>query len=79
MHNKLQYYLQPMKKLLSFTALILMTSSCIIIRFPDTMHVDVSVPEDFQKEDIEVIIDTLKSDKVEGIIEVKLHKNPSDQ
>lgn len=68
-----------MKKLLSFTALILMTSSCIIIRFPDTMHVDVSVPEDFQKEDIEVIIDTLKSDKVEGIIEVKLNKRPSDQ
>ena len=79
MHNKLQYYLQTMKKLLSFTALILMTSSCIIIRFPDTMNVDVTVPENFQKEDIEVIIDTLKSNKVEGIIEVNMRKKSEDQ
>jgi hypothetical protein len=68
-----------MKKLLAFAALILMTSSCVIIRFPDTMNVDVSVPEDFQKEDIEVIIDTLNSNKVQGVIQMKLEKSEPDQ
>lgn len=68
-----------MKKLLAFAALIFMTYSCIIIRFPDTMHVDVSLPEDFQKEDIEVIIDTLKSNKVQGVIQMKLEKSAPDQ
>lgn len=68
-----------MNKLLAFAALILMTSSCIIIRFPDTMHVDVSVPEDFQKEDVEIIIDTLNANKVQGVIQMKLQKSSSDQ
>ena len=43
------------------------------------MHVDVSVPENFQKEDIEVIIDTLKSEKVQGVIQMKFEKKSSDQ
>ena len=68
-----------MKKILSLAALLITATSCVIIRFPDTMHVDVSVPEDFQKEDIEVIIDTLKSNKVQGVIQMKLEKKSSDQ
>lgn len=68
-----------MKKILSLAALLITASSCVIIRFPDTMHVDVSVPENFQKEDIEVIIDTLKSEKVQGVIQMKLEKKSSDQ
>ena len=68
-----------MNRLLAFATLIFMTSSFIVIRFPDTMHVDVSVPEDFQKEDIEVIIDTLKSNKVQGVIQMKLEKSAPDQ
>ncbi len=68
-----------MKKILSLIALLITATSCVIIRFPDTMHVDVSVPENFQKEDIEVIIDTLKSEKVQGVIQMKLEKKSSDQ
>lgn len=68
-----------MKKILSLAALLITASSCVIIRFPDTMHVDVSVPENFQKEDIEVIIDTLKADKIQGVIQMKLEKKSSDQ
>jgi len=68
-----------MKKILSLAALLITATSCVIIRFPDTMHVDVSVPENFQKEDIEVIIDTLKSEKVQGVIQMKLEKKSSDQ
>ena len=68
-----------MKKLLSLAALLITATSCVIIRFPDTMNVDVTVPENFQKEDIEVIIDTLKSDKVEGIIQVNMRKKSEDQ
>jgi len=68
-----------MKKLLSLAALMITATSCVIIRFPDTMNVDVTVPENFQKEDIEVIIDTLKSDKVEGIIQVNMRKKSENQ
>jgi Na+-transporting methylmalonyl-CoA/oxaloacetate decarboxylase gamma subunit len=68
-----------MKKVLLLLALSITATSCVIIRFPDTMHVDVSVPENFQKEDIEVIIDTLKSEKVQGVIQMKLEKKSSDQ
>ena len=68
-----------MKKLLSLAALMITATSCVIIRFPDTMNVDVTVTENFQKEDIEVIIDTLKSDKVEGIIQVNMRKKSEDQ
>lgn len=68
-----------MKKVLSLLALSITATSCVIVRFPDTMHVDVSVPENFQKEDIEVIIDTLKSEKVRGVIQMKLEKKSSDQ
>jgi hypothetical protein len=68
-----------MKKILSLAALLITATSCVIIRFPDTMNVDVTVPENFQKEDIEVIIDTLKSNKVEGIIQVNMRKKSEDQ
>lgn len=68
-----------MKKILSLAALLITATSCVIIRFPDAMNVDVTVPENFQKEDIEVIIDTLKSNKVEGIIQVNMRKKSEDQ
>ncbi len=68
-----------MKKLLSLFALLITASSCVIIRFPDTMNVDVKVPEDFTKKDVEVIIDTLKNGKLEGVIEVKINKKSDDQ
>ena|GEM_PF-1028689 len=69
----------PMKKLLALFVLLTATTSCVIIRFPETMHVDVNVPEDFTQKDVEVIIDTLKNGKLEGVIQVKINKNSKDQ
>lgn len=43
------------------------------------MHVDVKVPEDFTQKDVEVIIDTLKNGKLEGVIQVKINKKSEDQ
>lgn len=68
-----------MKKLLSLFALLITATSCVIIRFPDTMNVDVKVPEGFTQKDVEVIIDTLKNGKLEGVIQVKINKKSEDQ
>ena len=67
-----------MKKLLALFVLLTAAASCVIIRFPETMHVDVNVPEDFTQKDVEVIIDTLKN-KLEGVIQVKINKKSKDQ
>jgi len=69
----------PMKKLLALSVLLTVATSCVIIRFPETMHVDVKVPEDFTQKDVEVIIDTLKNGKLEGVIQVKINKKSEDQ
>ncbi len=69
----------PMNKLLALFVLLTVAASCVIIRFPETMHVDVNVPEDFTQKDVEVIIDTLKNGKLEGVIQVKINKKSKDQ
>lgn len=71
--------IKTMKKLLSLFTVLITATSCVIIRFPDTMNVDVKVPEDFTQKDVEVIIDTLKNGKLEGVIQVKINKKSEDQ
>ena len=68
-----------MNKLLALFVLLTVAASCVIIRFPETMHVDVNVPEDFTQKDVEVIIDTLKNGKLAGVIQVKINKKSKDQ
>ena len=35
--------------------------SCVIIRFPQNLDIDISVPDDFYKRKIEILVDTLVS------------------
>ena len=57
--------------LLVLLSLTLMTS-CVSIRFPETMKVDITIPENFDAEKIQVIIDTLKSQHVDAKIELSI-------
>ena len=72
-----------MKKLLLFSAFSLFISSCVSVRFPETIKVDITVPEDFNVEKLQVIIDTLKgynkngNNKINGIFEFDIHKADS--
>lgn len=47
-------------------------TSCVSIRFPETMKVDITIPENFDAEKIQVIIDTLKSQHVDAKIELSI-------
>ena len=35
--------------------------SCVALRFPDKMEININVPEDFDIERLEIIVDTLRS------------------
>jgi hypothetical protein len=72
-----------MKKLLIISAFCLSVISCVSIRFPETIKVDITIPEDFNIEKVQVIIDTLRGynkngkNKINGVFEFKLHKADS--
>ncbi len=70
-----------MKNLLSIKILFLIIFySCISVKFPDTIKVDISVPSDFDIDKIQILIDTLKGlnkkdqNKINGTFEFHLHK-----
>ena len=50
-----------MKKRLLITFIALTFSSCISLKFPDKMNINITVPEDYDIEKFETIIDTIKS------------------
>ena len=35
--------------------------SCVALKFPDKMEININVPEDFDIENLEIIVDTLRS------------------
>ena len=35
--------------------------ACVALKFPDKMEININVPEDFDIEKLEIIVDTLKS------------------
>ena len=35
--------------------------SCIALKFPDKMEINISVPEDYDIEKLEILVDTLRS------------------
>ena len=35
--------------------------SCLALKFPDKMEININVPEDFDIEKLEIIVDTLRS------------------
>lgn len=49
-----------MKKILLTALLSLSVLSCVSIRFPESIKVDITVPENLDLEKVQVIIDTLK-------------------
>ena len=49
-----------MKKILLTALLSLSVLSCVSIRFPESIKVDITVPENLDLEKVQVIVDTLK-------------------
>ena len=72
-----------MKKFLIISAFSLSVISYVSIRFPETIKVDITIPEDYNIEKVKVIIDTLRGynkngkNKINGVFEFELHKADS--
>ena len=62
-----------MKKLLILFIISFLVQSCISLKFPDKMEINISVPEDYDIEKLEILVDTLKSqakDKFDMQVEI---------
>ena len=53
-------------------------TSCVTVRFPQTIKVDITVPENFDVDKMQVLIDTLRGDNVDGTVEFLLHKKDKE-
>ena len=55
--------------------------SCISVKFPETVKVEITVPSDFDIDKIQILVDTLKGlnkkdqNKINGTFEFLLHKS----
>jgi hypothetical protein len=65
-----------MKKILPIVIALISLNSCVTLNFPDSVNVEITVPEDTDVEKIEVMIDTLKAQaKDYGLtLEALIHK-----
>ena len=63
-----------MKKFLPIIIALITLNSCISLKFPDSVNVEITLPEDIDIEKIEVIIDTLKAQSKNSnfILEAKI-------
>ena len=62
-----------MKKLLILFIISFLVQSCISLKFPDKMEINISVPEDYNIEKLEILVDTLRSqakDKFDMQVEI---------
>ena len=50
-----------MKKIIIILLISSLFYSCVALRFPDKMEININVPEDFDIEKLEIIVDTLRS------------------
>ena len=71
-----------MKKLIILFLISYLVQSCVSLKFPDKMEINISVPEDYNIEKLEILVDTLRSqakDKFDMQVEIgtvkKLKKN----
>ena len=66
-----------MKKLLLIIIALITLNSCISLKFPDSVNVEITLPEDIDIEKIEVIIDTLKAQAKNSnfILEASIQKS----
>jgi len=62
-----------MKKFLILFIISYLVQSCISLKFPDKMEINISVPEDYDIEKLEILVDTLRSqakDKFDMQVEI---------
>tara|TARA_Y100001935_G_scaffold131061_1_gene108530 strand:+ start:337 stop:561 length:225 start_codon:yes stop_codon:yes gene_type:complete len=62
-----------MKKIIMLFLVSSIFYSCVALRFPDKMEININVPEDFDIEKLEIIVDTLRSqakDKFDMKVEI---------
>ena len=50
-----------MKKIIIILLISSLLYSCVALRFPDKMEININVPENFDIEKLEIIVDTLRS------------------
>ena len=50
-----------MKKIIMLVLVSSIFYSCVALKFPDKMEININVPEDFDIEKLEIIVDTLRS------------------
>ena len=50
-----------MKKIIIILLISSLFYSCVALRFPDKMETNINVPEDYDIEKLEIIVDTLRS------------------
>ena len=50
-----------MKKIIVILIISTLFYSCVALRFPDKMEININVPSDFDIEKLEIIVDTLRS------------------
>ena len=62
-----------MKKIILLFMTSYLFQSCISLKFPDKMEINISVPEDYDIEKLEILVDTLQSqakDKFDMQVEI---------
>ena len=62
-----------MKKLIILFIISYLVQSCVSLKFPDKMEINISVPEDYNIEKLEILVDTLRSqakDKFDMQVEI---------
>tara|TARA_B100000989_G_scaffold21768_1_gene14311 strand:+ start:70 stop:294 length:225 start_codon:yes stop_codon:yes gene_type:complete len=62
-----------MKKIIILFVISYFFQSCIALKFPDKMEINISVPEDYDIEKLEILVDTLRSqakDKFDMQVEI---------
>ena len=66
-----------MKKLLLIIIALITLNSCISLQFPDSINVEITIPEDADIEKIEVMIDTLRAQAKDYdlTLETLIHKS----
>ena len=67
-----------MKKIILLTLALIGFTSCVTVRFPQTIKVDITVPENFDVDKMQILIDTLRGDNVDGTVEFLLHKKEKE-
>ena len=67
-----------MKKIIVILIISTLFYSCVALRFPDKMEININVPSDFDIEKLEIIVDTLRSqarEKFDMQVEIGAVKN----